>query len=504
MREYKWLPIDTPSIMFSAISSAIWGRTIRMAVVFKEHTIQEGILRQAVADLQNRFPVYFSYLKRGFFWNYLQQTDAMPEIRPEDGKALHPIVLHKDEKPDFRIVYSGRRLAFECAHYITDGHGLQAFLLALVQRYMILAGLTEDAEQDGILYWKDSADAGEWEDSFLKYGDNEQEKAKSVNQAVWHFDLACEKDALYLTYFLMNVSEIKEKSAALGVTLTEYLTAAYMLAIIRTAKNKIEKPVCVDIPVNLRRFFETATLRSFVYQVSTVLDTEGRQDWTLTEIAAKIKGQVASQVNQQALQSILKKLTGLAKNPVVRLIPNFIKLPVLRVLQKRSHANQSTIFTNLGNVSLPQEIAQHIERLELVNGDTRGYGLPATCSGVSFNGQFVFCISSNSGENAVWKELASILTAEGLAVRVECSYADKKKEEQTKVGHTLCESCGVLLPTDYAVCPLCGKMPVHTDNNAFTSVPVAYPAAQCHAEKYENKEKVQYDIKGRLQAYFHF
>lgn len=37
MTEYKWMKTDTASIMFSCLSSKKWGRTFRMAAVFKDH-----------------------------------------------------------------------------------------------------------------------------------------------------------------------------------------------------------------------------------------------------------------------------------------------------------------------------------------------------------------------------------------------------------------------------------------------------------------------------------
>lgn len=490
--------------MFSAISSKKWGRTFRYAAVFKDHVVDESLLRQAAADLQKRFPLHYAYLRRGFFWNYLVQTEELPEIRPEDGRPVHPIVLHKDEKPDFRIVYTDRRLALEGAHYISDGYGQQSFFLSLLQRYMILAGLTEEKPQENILYWKDAAAVGEQEDAFLKYGNNDSEKAKEEHKDVHHFEPLYEKDALYLTYFLMHADAVKDRAVALGVTLTEYITAVYMLSIIKAEKEPIRKPLCIDIPVNLRRFFETKTLRNFVFQVSTVLQTDGRQDWTLEEIAHCIKGQVAAQLTVDRLSSILKKLTSLAKNPVVRLVPNVIKRPVLTVLQKRSHANQTGIYTNLGVVELPQTMTQHIERLELVNGDTKGYGLPSTCSSVSFNNQFVFCVSANNLQQQVWQEFAKILSAQGLGMRVECSYAQKKEAALQTANGGRCVHCGVSLPGDYAACPLCGCPSSEEEKTDFQTVAVPYPSAEVRAKESAVRKSASCCTAQRLQAYFHF
>lgn len=415
--DYKWHPVDTASIMFSSLSTKKWGRTCGFAVSLRDHEIDEKILRNAVGDLQKRYPVYFSKLKRGFFWNYLEQTECMPEIRKDDG-VMRPIVLQKDARPDFRIVYAGNRMSIEGAHYITDGYGFQTFMLTLTQRYMELAGLLPAMRDPAVRYWADEPSAEEAENAFTRYAVPGGEKAVQENRDVYHFAPVYEKDYLRQLHLTMSSSAVREKANALQMTVNEYLTAVLMLAVIRSEKEPVNKPVCVDVPVNLRNFFETKTLRNFVYQVSTVLPVNGRQDWTLAEIAEKIRGQVRSQISAEKMQLVLNRLTALAANPVVRVIPNFIKTPVLRVIQKKNHQNETTIITNLGYLHLSDAFAERIEALELINGDTRGYGLPATCSVMSVNDVLTFCISSANRDNSVWSEMIRIFEQDGITLAV--------------------------------------------------------------------------------------
>ncbi len=419
MKDYKWMKIDTPSIMFSCLSTKKWGRTFRVGVHFKNEEVDEKLLCKAVRDLQPRFPHFFSKLKRGFFWNYLEQTEALPEIRPEQGRACEPIVLRNDVRPDFRVVYDGKMLAVETAHYITDGIGCLQFLLSLTQRYLELAGCMAVAPSDGVLFWQDAPPADELEDSFARYGDADCEKAKDEKHDVYRLPDVYEKDFLRLVYFTMSTQQILTQARALHLTLTEYMTAVLMLAVIRTAKEPIANCVGVDIPVNLRAFFESRTLRNFVYQVSTLLPVDGRQDWTMQEIADVIRGQIQSHLDPADLQAILKKMGSLAKNPVVRVIPNFIKTPVLRILQANSHSDETSIITNLGNVRPADEMALHIDHFEFVNGDTSGYKIPATCSVINFNNILVLCVSASNADNALRKEIACILQQEGIALQVE-------------------------------------------------------------------------------------
>ena len=416
MDTYKWLPVDTPSIMFSSLSTTKWGRTCRTVVVFKEVEIDPQLLRQAVNDLRGRFPHYFSKLRHGFFWNYLEQTEGEVEIRPENGRPGQPIVLHKDNRPGFRLVYDGRMLALESAHYISDGYGLLNFLLSLAQHYLELCGAVPAERDAGVYYWQDAPDAQETADEYIRYSQTDKEKKKPEHKKVYHFAPVYEKNCLRLLYFFADSEAVHAKAQSYRLSVTEFMTAACMLAAVRAAGNPIHAPIVFDIPVNLRGYFSTTTLRNFVFQVSTVLPVDGRTDWTLAEIADCIRGQIKAQIKPEDLRAILKNLTALARNPVVGVIPNFIKNPVLRIMQAYSHAGETGIITNLGNVKVSEALANQIDHLEAVNGDTSKYGLPTTCSSISFNGRFSFCVNTNNHDTRVWDELEKILRAEGIAV----------------------------------------------------------------------------------------
>ena len=444
MSAYRWMKTDIPSIMFSCLSTKKWGRTFRIAVVLKEKTVDARILEKAIEDLRSRFPHFYSKLKKGFFWNYLEQTDGLPEIRPENNCQAEPIALCNNG-PDFRIVYTQNSIAIEIAHYISDGHGALTFLLALTQRYLELAKNLPSEPRKGILYWQDAPSEKETDDDFLRYGDFDGEKIKSAIHDVYRLPAVYEKDYLHLHYLEMSVRQVQTEARAMQITMTEFMTAVYMLAVIRTAEKPIQNSVGVDIPVNLRSFFESATLRNFVYQVSVLLPVNGKQDWTLEKIADAIRGQVRSHLNKEELQAILKGLTGLAKNPVVRLVPNFLKTPVLRVLQARSHSDETTIITNLGKIDIADDIADCIERIEFVNGDTSGYGLPSTCSSAGFNDRFVFCISSNNHDDRIVSAMKQILNESGIALTEyinETNYnACKQNKEKATAKPFFAEKC---------------------------------------------------------------
>ena len=222
----------------------------------------------------------------------------------------------------------------------------------------------------------------------------------------------------------MDVDQIVKKSKEKELTVTEYMAAALIMGTLNHANSPIYDPIVIAVPVNLRRFFHTETVRNFTVQSKIHFEPNGRTDWTFDEICKTISGQLKKNTTPAELQKQLNKFGSLVNNHVLKIVPNFIKQPVLRASQKKTHAGFTTILTNTGNTDLSEFVASKLERIEAVNGDTSGYGLASTCSAVSCNGIFSLCFSVCSHDTSWPKECVRVLTSQGLSVRIESTHGN--------------------------------------------------------------------------------
>ncbi len=418
MNKYRWMKTDTASIMFSSLSTKKWGRTFRMAAIFKDEQINPELLKKAAQDIMPRYPSTNSTLKKGFFWNYQECTSLLPEIREEHDRTLMPMCYKKDGRPDFRLVYYKRRLALETAHYIGDGKGVTEYFNALLIRY---AELCDNPESEYV-YNEPSKD--EFDNAFATFFEKGGEKAPGESIEAYHLPGQIEKNFLQMIYALIPVNEICQKAKEKGLTVTEYASAALILGTIRNSKEPITAPVVIAIPVNLRRFFPTNSIRNFTIQSKIEFYPEEKTDWTFDEICEKIQGQLKSRLTQEEMQKTLNRFGSLVNNPVLKIVPNVIKQPVLRMAQKKTHNCYTTILTNTGESELSPTLVPKIERVDGVNGDTSGYGLISTCSAVSVNGLFNLCFSI-CGHNTSWaKECVRVLSEQGINIRIESTYGN--------------------------------------------------------------------------------
>jgi NRPS condensation-like uncharacterized protein len=355
----------------------------------------------------------------------------MTEITEEKSFGMKPIVLREDGTPDFRITYKKNRINIDCSHSLGDGKGIIIYFKALLTRYNELRkGDTGDyvTEEDPSLNIRDS---------FSDYYEKGGEKAKDKSVRAFHFPEEYEEGVTRLLFARMSTENIKELAHKEKMTVTEYLTAILILGIIKSQEKPVTEPITIATPVNLRRFFPTRTLRNFTVQSFVTFNPEGRQDVTLREILDATRGQLKAQLKREELQKTINKYGALVNNPVIRIVPNFIKQPVMRAMQKNTHAGVTTIFTNYGACNLPDSLSPDVERLQFVNGDTRRYGLAVTCSCIGFGDVLSLCFSRANRDTSWYETCVKLLENEGIAVTTDLIDGFEEKTENNTVKEKL-------------------------------------------------------------------
>lgn len=424
MSNFRWTKTDTASIMFTCLSSKKWGRSFRLAATLKSGDISPELLSKAATDIMPRYPSMHAKIRKGFFWNYQQYTDSLPEIREENSHILAPIAMRDDATPDFRLVYYKNRLAIEAAHHLGDGKGVSEYFTALLERY---TELCQSPESEYNLKTPSLSErANSYADYYIKGGEKPTEKEVVAHKIKGEI----EKGFMQLVFVRMSVEEIYSKAKSYGVTVTEFLAACLILGTIKNEPGEIKDPIVIAIPVNLRRFFPSDTVRNFTVQTKLTFDSQGRKDWTISEITQKISGQIKKNTRPEELQKQLNKFGDLVNNPVLRIVPNFIKQPVLRSSQRKTHSTFTTILTNVGATDFSPRLANNIACFDCVNGDTSGYGLISTCSAMSCNGILSLCFSICSHDTSWARTCVRIISSENISIKVDSTHGNGEKADE--------------------------------------------------------------------------
>ncbi len=500
-KNYKWYKLDTAANMFASIQNETSSRVFRISYTFKEEEIDPDILKTAVADTMKRFPSFSSKCKKGFFWAYLEHTYILPEVKEETEMPAAVQNHGRNGGPELRVLYYKRRISFEIAHVLTDGDGAFEFTKSLIAHYINLKDGTSHKDST-VISTDEIPSAEETENAYEKYHSGKAQKTPDINNT-YAFKQSLNQDYVKAISGLMPVSDLKQRCKAHGVTVTEYLCAAAIYATIKAEEDPINNFVRISVPINLRHYFPTKSLRNFACDTTLSFCPKGRKDISFEDILMSVKGELKKSVNKETLQNFINSNYSKTVNPVLRIVPYPIKKAVVNSSQIKNHINgMTTIISNIGVINFPLWIAERIDRVDVISGNGSVYGLPIISTCVTVGDYLNICFSQCHENTDFCKEYFRIISSDGVRVRVETSDGNGYCEEEKSDLGKRCELCNIDLGEEYTICPLCSEKSVNAHKQIPGIVTVPYPVNFTQPSHEKAKIKEAPLSKEKLKAYF--
>lgn len=416
----QWFKLDNAAKIYPPAQTRNRTSMFRLSTTLKDK-VDTNILKSALEKTLNRFPSFACRLKRGFFWYYLEHIDGTPPILPDVKNPMTHLNMKKNRNFMFRVRCYHGRIALEFFHVLTDASGGMTFLLTLVSEYVRLKYGVSASVGGYILNIDDKPEPCEYEDSFLRYA--KKERLPRNEEAAYHPSFTpLPLHQLLLTSGTLPTDVLISKAKEYNVTVTVFLTAILIEAIANIQKNersasKRKDPVKVSVPVNLRRFFESKTLRNFSSYLNPGIDTRFG-DFTFEEILVQVRSLLDSRANKKYLNARFSENVAMERNIFVRLVPLFIKKPVLRFFfTRQGDAYISSTLSNMGVINVPEELTEYIERLDFLLGQS--FTLLPVCACLSYNGKTVLNFSRTYAEPDIEREFFTLLIKHGIPVYIE-------------------------------------------------------------------------------------
>ncbi|MBO5778480.1 MAG: hypothetical protein J6R82_02815, partial [Clostridia bacterium] len=262
----------------------------------------------------------------------------------------------------------------------------------------------------------------ELEDSFLKnYGEVGRPRKEPI--AFRLPGKRAPEDPLSLIRGEIDVEPLKAAAKAHGVSITTYLVAAlmYSMQAIQAEQEPIRnfrKPIRVLVPVNLRPFFGSTTLRNFVLFVTPSIDPKLGQ-YSFEEIIRVVHHQLGLELTEKQLRTRITKNVSSELNPILKVFPIFIKNPVMwtiyRVVGERA---SSLTISNLGNVTLPDEMKPYVTGIDFILGMQSI--LPYSSAAVSYDGKLRLTFTRSVPQPVLERVFFPFLRSQGICAKI-CS-----------------------------------------------------------------------------------
>lgn len=414
-----WYQLDLSAIVYPTLQRKDFSSVYRLSVLLKE-AVQPDILQQAVTMSMNRFPTYKVAIRKGFFWRYLEPNkNPGPFVRADIKNQCMPMPFKANDKYLVRFFYYGSRISFEAHHSLGDGTGGMCVLQTVTANYLRLLG--HNIKNGGfVLDINEEPYAEELEDAYKRYA---TAKVKPPRPSANAYRVRGTKEPFYTLNIIggiMSVSEVLAVAKKYNVSLTGYLNAVLIYALMQKQDSSWHiklKPIQIAMPVNLRRFFPSKTLRNFISMVYPFIDPR-LGVYTFEDILQQVHYYMKYYISDKFLNGDITTNLRTQTNPFIRIVPLFLKDYVVRLFYtKVQDKNSSAGLTNMGALYVGEDMKPYIERFDIYMGQP--FSARTNCAIVSYDDILTVNFASSIAEADVECLFFRKLVEDGIHVKIE-------------------------------------------------------------------------------------
>ena len=415
---HTWYRLDNAAKIYPVIMHSRHGANFRMSVLLRE-VVDPELLQQALEIALPRFPFFAVRLRRGLFWYYLETFAGRPLIEPDVINPMRPFSRKDLKKFLFRVRYYNRRVSVEFFHSVTDGTGALTFLKTLIATYLDLKG-TPCSKGEGVLDVHQPAEPEEMEDAYKRFSNFRAVRRPKEPKAFRLQGTISPTHHVQIINGIVSLAKVKEAAKKYQISVTEFLAGVYLneLYVVQQQGGfNTMAPVCLSIPINVRRFYPSRTLRNFSLFVNPAIEP-ALGHYTLEEILGLVHHYMRYTVNEKFLNALMSANVGPERSIFLRFSPLFLKNLVMRVAYNLVGDSRFTsTMSNIGAIKMPEGMAEHVERFEFLIGPSHFNAINSTvCStGDTLMISFTSTMPETDLQRLFFKQLVHL----GVPVRIE-------------------------------------------------------------------------------------
>lgn len=427
MKRKNWYPLDNAAKIYPPVTNSRRPSTFSLVAVLNE-PVDRDILQHAVNQILLRFESFNVKLKRGIFWYYLEKNNRACIVEPEPPYFLKHIEEKDNNGYLFRVFYKENRINMTMFHALCDGTGGLDVFKSLVYEYLLLSG-KDVKPDDKIITCTTPYTMAETNDSFNALDYKTKDKPKKEVSAFKTDGTNFAWDGCGIINGIVAVDELKKECKKYNTTITVYVAALYMhclyIAFIKGKRVK-NKNIKLLIPVNLRKWYPSETLRNFAMFVRLRHDFE--EEITFEDCIEVCKKQMEEGLTKEKLDAQIWSNVKTEKNPFLKIIPLAIKDFVMRAAYGKVGDNLHTSnLSNLGIVDLPDSMKPHVKDFAFIIGTS--FSTKTHLGLISYNNRLSLTFTREMVENQMEKLFFRELAKRGIKAEVSSNYWEGNKDE---------------------------------------------------------------------------
>lgn len=414
-----WYKLDLSANVYPTLQRRNFSSLYRLSILLTEE-IKPDLLQRAVDMTLPRFPSFKVALRKGLFWRYLEPNNRPgPFVQPDIKNPCMPIHFKSNNRYLIRVYYYGSRISLEAHHSLADGSGGMFLLQTITAEYLKLCG--HMIQPSGyVLDIHEEPTEGELEDAYVRYANSKVHRGRSEGPA---YRVRGTREPFYTLNIIcgiMSTEQVIKTAKSYGASITEYLNAVLLYSLIEKQKAEHpfrELPVKLAMPVNLRRFFPSITLRNFISMIYPAIDTR-LGEYTFEEILVQVHHYMRYYINAKFLNGDITTNLAIQTNPIARIIPLFIKDFIIKNFYTAVQDRQSSAgLTNMGSMPVPKEMEPFVKRFDIYMGQP--FSARTNCAIISYKDTLTINFANSIIETDVEEVFFRKLVQDGIHVKIE-------------------------------------------------------------------------------------
>jgi len=414
-----WYKLDLSANVYPTLQRRNFSSVFRVSITLNEK-IRPEVLQQALDLTLPRFPTFKVAMRTGVFWRYLEPNNRPgPFVQPDIVNPCMPMHFRANNRYLVRVYYYQNRISVEMFHSLADGFGGLCLLKTLTAVYLRLLG-HDIPNTHGVLDIEEAPHPEELEDAYIRYANAKYCPPRSQGGS---YSVRGTPEPFYTLNIIsgiMSADTVYRVAKTYGASVTEYLNAVLLYALLQKQRDDRpfrEKPVRLAMPVNLRRFFPSKTLRNFISMVYPGIDPR-MGEYSFEDIVTQVHHYMRYYINDKFLNADITTNTTTQQNPLIRVTPLFVKDIIVREFYKHVQDKQSSAgLTNLGIIPVPPEMEPFVERIEGIMGQP--FSSRTNCAIMSYGGRLIINFASSIRDADVERYFFRKLVQDGISVKIE-------------------------------------------------------------------------------------
>jgi NRPS condensation-like uncharacterized protein len=273
---------------------------------------------------------------------------------------------------------------------------------------------------EGVLDFDENPQSVESKDSFQDFAGKSPTRKSQKTRAYHVKGIPLPPFDIRIITGTIPISALKIITKESKVSITEYLVSVFLYTLQKIQKSEQpfrKLPIKIQVPVNLRQYHDTKTLRNFSAFVTPGIDP-AHGEYSFEEILKSVHHFLRFEATEKHLRAQVAVNLRSARNPFVRILPLFIKNQLIHLGYKYiGPVSFTSTISNYGVVTIPDEMANYIETFDFILGATLDTNISCGVLGYAENLRINF--SSVIKESHIEREFFTFLVKKGIPVLIE-------------------------------------------------------------------------------------